>query len=212
MNVPGDIYEQQILSGTMGRLRSRTVKEIEKEDIEKYKQLYSMAEAAFKDEDNRYNRIEDTAHKYVPVMIFLVSAECYLAKWILDNLIPPKSVLDVLGMAFIALAFVSLIIGVGLLFRSFRFEDVRLFRPDQDDIAFFDRYDLATIYRAYAERFNIEREVNARITDRKARFRHWVYLMMFVSFGFLVLTGLTYVFYVCSLKCPNPNASQIFFC
>lgn len=38
-----------------------------KEETEKYKQLYSMAEAAFKDEDNRYNRIEDTAHKYVPV-------------------------------------------------------------------------------------------------------------------------------------------------
>lgn len=182
-----------------------------KEETEKYKQLYSMAEAAFKDEDNRYNRIEDTAHKYVPVMLFLVSAESYSAKWVLDNFIPPKGLLGMLGIAFIMVALVSLIIGVSLLFRSFRFQDVRLFRPDERDVVFFDTYDLPTIYRAYAVRFNNEREINSEITDKKARFRHWAYQAMLASFAFLILTGLIYVFHCCSLKSVNSDKSWIFF-
>jgi hypothetical protein len=210
MSAKPDSYEQRRVSGKMGKVRTQSSKEAEQEDVQKYKQLYSMAEAAFKDEDNRYNRIEDTAHKYVPVMIFLVTAESYLAKWVLDRLLPPKGLLDALGLLFIALAFATLIIGALLLFRSFRFEDVRLFRPDRDDIAFFDGYDLATIYRAYADRFNVEREVNAQITNKKANFRHWSYLMMFASFVFLALTGLSYVIQIWCSKSATSNDSWIF--
>jgi hypothetical protein len=211
MSVGSDDYEQRHISGAMGKVRFKGSKEIEKEETEKYKQLYSMAEAAFKDEDNRYNRIEDTAHKYVPVMIFLVSAESYLAKWVLDSFMPPKGFLGVFAISVSALGFLSLLVGALLLFRSFRFEDVRLFRPDRDDMLFFDKYDLSTIYRAYADRFNVEREVNARITDKKAKFRHWAYLMMFGSFICLALTGLSFVIQTCSLKCVNSDWSWIFF-
>jgi hypothetical protein len=211
MSALPDNYEQTRISGTMGKLRSQGSREIDKEETEKYKQLYSMAEAAFKDEDNRYNRIEDTAHKYVPVMIFLVGAESYLAKWVLDSFMPPKGLVDLFGLSVIALGFISLLTGALLLFRSFRFEDVRLFRPDRDDIAFFDKYDLSLIYRAYADRFNVEREINAQITNKKAKFRHWAYLMMFASFVCLALTGLSYVIQVCSLKCTNSDGSGTFF-
>jgi hypothetical protein len=212
MSSPSDNYGQRHVSGTMGKVRSRSTKEVEKEEIEKYKQLYSMAEAAFKDEDSRYNRIEDTAHKYVPVMIFLVTAEAYLTKWVLDGLVPPKTLLDVFGISVIALAFATLIVGAFLLFRSFRYEDVRLFRPDKDDVAFFDKHDLLVIYRAYAERFNIEREVNAQITNKKAKFRRWAYRMMFTSFILLALTGLIYVTHACCLKLANSNGAWIFLC
>ncbi len=159
-----------------------------------------MAEAAFKDEDNRYNRIEDTAHKYIPVMMFLVTVESYLAKWALDNLVPPRVFSDILGLFSITVALASLLYGIFLLFRAFHFEDVRLFRPDEKDVDFFEAYDLPTIYRAYAVRFNIERETNSRITDKKVKLRHWTYNMMLVSSAFLALTGFIYVVHSCFSK------------
>ncbi len=112
----------------------------------------------------------------------------------------------------IALAFATLIVGAFLLFRSFRYEDVRLFRPDKDDVAFFDKHDLLVIYRAYSERFNIERGVNAQITNKKAKFRGWAYRLMFASFILLALTGLIYVIHACCLKFANSNDPWIFLC
>ena len=77
------------------------------DETEKYKQLFTMAEAAFNNEESRYNRIEDTAHKYIPIMIYLVSAEAFLANWVFKNLFPLKNVLDYLGSLSILLAFLT---------------------------------------------------------------------------------------------------------
>jgi hypothetical protein len=173
--------------------RATVAEKTKKEETEKYQQLFLMAEAAFKNEDDRYSRLEDTAHKYVPVMLYLISAEGYFAKWVIDKLVPPKNCLDWLGTLFIVLALATLMISGGLLFRSFRFEDVRLFRPDEKVVKFFDTYDLSTIYRLYAVEFNKERDVNAQITEEKIKIRLWAYRLIVASFVFLILTGLVFV-------------------
>ncbi len=170
------------------------------DEIDKYRQLYSMAEAAFKNEDDRYNRLEDTAHKYVPVMLYLISAEGYLTKWVIDNLVVPESWVDLFGILFIMLALATLILSGGLLFRSFRFEDVRLFRPNDEVVKFFDMYDMDKIYRAYALEFNKEREINSQITEQKIRIRSWAYRLIVTSFVFLILTGAVFVIHSSSLK------------
>lgn len=189
--------------------RASAVEKTEKE-TEKYRQLFSMAEAAFNNEDDRYNRMEDTAHKYVPVMLYLISAEGYLAKWVIDSLVIPMNCLDWLGILFIIVALVSLILSGALLFRSFRFEDVRLFRPDDTVLRFFDDHDLATIYRLYAAKFNNEQEINSRITNKKVDIRRWAYRLIVASFVFLILTGAIFAFHSVSLKFMPVDASGNF--
>jgi hypothetical protein len=164
-----------------------------KEETEKYKQLYTMAEAAFRDEDNRYNRIEDNALKYVPVIVFLFGIGSFFAKWALEKLVHLQNWIEILAIMCIVLAFFSLIYAALLLLWSRRYGQVRLFRPDEQDVRFFDTYDLPTIYRAYADRFNEEREINARITDKKVERGNRVYDLIFTSFALFVFTGLIYV-------------------
>ncbi len=180
--------------------RSASIELAQEESIEKYKQLYSMSQASFRNEEDRYNRLEDTAHKYVPVMLYLISAEGYLAKWVMDKLVIPDSWLDIFGILFIMMSFATLICGGALLFRSFRYEDLRLFRPDEEVVEFFDTYDLSTIYRAYAIKYNKEREVNSQITEKKIKIRRWSYRLIVSSFVFLVLTGLVFIIHSCALK------------
>src|SRR5208283_1884561 len=144
-------------------------------------------------------------------MIFLVSTESYLVKWILDSLVPPKGLVDCLGIIFIAIAFVCLIASATLLFLSFRFESVNLLRPDDEVVTFFDIKDLPTIYRLYAIQFNREREANSKITEKKIWFRHRAYYTVLFSFLFLICTGVIYVIHSCSSKCSNSDGSWIFF-
>jgi hypothetical protein len=186
-----------ILTGAISRKdlyqREIAAEKANNDETEKYRQLFVMAEAAFKNEDDRYNRLEDTAHKYVPVMLFLISAEGYLAKWVIDKLVDPGCWLDGFGIVFITMALAALMASGGLLFRSFRFEDLRLFRPDDEDVNFFDTYELSTIYRAYAVKFNEEREINSQITKKKIEIRKRAYQLIVASFVFMILTGVVFV-------------------
>lgn len=186
-----------ILTGAISRKdlyqREIAAEKANNDETEKYRQLFVMAEAAFKNEDDRYNRLEDTAHKYVPVMLFLISAEGYLAKWVIDKLVDPGCWLDGFGIVFITMALAALMASGGLLFRSFRFEDLRLFRPDDEDVNFFDTYELPTIYRAYAVKFNEEREINSQITKKKIEIRKRAYQLIVASFVFMILTGVVFV-------------------
>ncbi len=75
-----------------------------KERVEKYRQLYSRAEAAFKDEENRYIRVEDVALKYVPILLFLFGVAGYFAKWILDEMIVCIDSLEVAAITCISIS------------------------------------------------------------------------------------------------------------
>ncbi|MEW6351756.1 MAG: hypothetical protein AB1646_22135 [Thermodesulfobacteriota bacterium] len=165
----------------------------DKEQVEKYKQLYSMAEAAFRDEENRYSRIQDQAFKYDPIILFLLGVAGFLAKWIRDELRTATDCWGCGAMTSLVLAFGCLIVAAFVLLVSRLYGKTKSFRPDQRDVEFFDAYDLTTLYRAYARRFHDETRTNAKITDKKARRVVWAHALICLSSGLLIITGLIWI-------------------
>ena len=175
------------------------------DETDKYKQLFTMAEAAFNNEESRYDRIEDTGHKYIPIVLYLVSAEAFFANWVFKNLFPLKDVLDYLGFLSILLAFLTLFVGIILLVWSFSFEDLSLLRPNQEVVSFFDKYELARIYRAYAVKYIKQLDYNTDITNKKINIRRWAYRFMMGSFVLLILTGVFYAVHLISTQIASSD-------
>lgn len=162
-------------------------------NTEKYRELYMFSKEAFKDEDDRYNRIEDKAFKFNTALVFLFGVWGFFAKWMFEELWPRSGAIDRMGVALIALAFLSLVTGCFQLLRAVRSRKVRSPRPKQKDVDFFEAHDLPDLYKAYAKEFNSARDYNADITDKKAGMLICVYEAIWASVLFIILSGLVYV-------------------
>jgi hypothetical protein len=79
-------------------------------DLEKYKLLYEYQKDQFEKEIERFRRLEDKATKYLSSMTIAMGAYLFLARWAIENTIPPKGPIEwcvVISMISTFVAFMS---------------------------------------------------------------------------------------------------------
>lgn len=121
------------------------------------------------EEINRFIRIDDKAAKYLSILTLVAAVSGFFGKWIIVNLIPPKSgaelALDIVGATLFIMIFVSWV----LIFNVLRIHTVTKMPLDDETIDFFDNNELVYIYYALALANKDALAENRRITNLKSK-------------------------------------------
>jgi len=158
--------------------------------MEKYKELYNLSKEVLREEQDRFNRIDEKASRYFPVLTLSAGASGFFGKWMIDNLIPPGTVLGWFLVATGALLFFSIFVSWSLIFSVFRMHQVEKIPLNSEMIEFFDDNRLLDIYYALSRGNKTALENNRKTTDRKSRMLYLGYKAIIVS-GFLLLMFLS---------------------
>ena len=170
--------------------------------MEKYKELYELSKEVLKEELSRFTRIDDKAAKYLSVLTLAAGAAAYFGKWVIDNLIPPKSSLEWVMVTLAALLCAAIFVSWFFIFNALRLHN--LTKPPLNDevIKFFDDNNMIDIYYALTKGNRDALKVNRDTTDRKSRRLYDGYNAIIVS-GFILVAFLS-LFVVHSWNNPKP--------
>jgi len=163
--------------------------------MDKYKELYAYSKEVLNEELGRFNRIDEKASKYLSALTLVAGASAFFGKWVIDNLIPPKTYLEwalVLAAALLGIAiFVSWI----LIFNSLRLHS--LIKPplNAESIKFFNDNEMIDIYYALAKGNKEALEKNRATTDSKSKKLYQGYLAINISGIILVVFLLIFIVY-----------------
>tara|TARA_R110002050_G_scaffold287828_2_gene439238 strand:- start:224 stop:742 length:519 start_codon:yes stop_codon:yes gene_type:complete len=93
-------------------------------DLEKFKILYEHQKNQFEKEIERFRRLEEKATKYFGSMTIAVGGYLFLARWAMENIIPPKNMIDWLVIISMAITFISFMSSWSFSFRATRLSDI----------------------------------------------------------------------------------------
>ena len=84
--------------------------------LENAKELYKLSKEVFKEEQERFNRLDEKASKYFTVLTVLLVIYGFFGKWIIENLKTPYSDIEKL---LILTNFILLLLILGSLYSVF---------------------------------------------------------------------------------------------
>lgn len=157
--------------------------------MDKYKELYELSKEVLKEELSRFNRVDDKAAKYLSVLTLVAGAAAYFGKWIIDNLIPPKTALEWILVIIAALLCASIFVSWFLIFNALRLHNVMKPPLNDETIIFFDDNRMIDIYYALAKGNRDAIKVNRDTIDRKSKRLYNGYNAIIVS-GFILVAFL----------------------
>jgi hypothetical protein len=145
------------------------------------------------EEISRFIRIDDKAAKYLSILTLVAAVSGFFGKWIIVNLIPPKSgtelALDIVGATLFIMIFVSWF----LIFNVLKIQGIKTLPLDDETIKFFDNNELVDIYYGLARGNKDAFEENGKITDLKSRKLHYGYISILCSVVLLAFFLLIFV-------------------
>lgn len=160
---------------------------------EKYKVLYELSKEVLKEDDDRNKLIEDKAAKYFPGLVVMFGGFGFFAKWTLDILFPPRSLLDDILLLVIALITVLLLTASYLIFAVL---NQRRFLTRPVDVEFFDNNnELAAIYRSLSEENRSALLANRCNTDKKSNLLSWAHRAILVAITLFTALLVLYFFH-----------------
>jgi hypothetical protein len=155
--------------------------------MEKYEELYNLSKEVLKEEEARFNRIDEKASKYFPVLTLMAGASGFFGKWMIDNLIPPETTLGWFLVTTGVLLFLSVFVSWSLIFSVFRMHQVEKIPLNSEMIEFFNNNELLDIYYALTRGNKSALENNRKTTDRKSKILSHGYRAMIISGLLLIL-------------------------
>jgi len=155
--------------------------------MDKYKELYDHSKDVFKEELNRFKRIDIKATQYLTVLTLLIGAAGYFGKWLIDYVIPPNTFLDWSLLLIGILILFSLIVGWYLNFVVLKLQNLLKIPLNDETIEFYSNNKLIDIYFAMSKGFKESLNHNRKITNKKAKYLAYGYKSIIVSVSFLVL-------------------------
>jgi len=169
--------------------------------VEKYKELYDLSKEVLKEELSRFTRVDDKAAKYLSVLTLVAGAAAYFGKWVIDNLIPPKTVLEWALVIIAAFLCATIFVSWFLIFNALRLHNLTKLPLNDETIKFFDDNRMIDIYYALAKGNRDALKVNRDTTDLKSRRLYHGYKAIIVS-GFILVAFLS-LFVVHSWNSPK---------
>jgi hypothetical protein len=161
-------------------------------ELDKYKELYDLAREATGQTERRFDTVESKAAAYLSVLTALVGAGGFFAKWVADELLPPKQFLDwcLVGLAVATLAFLSA--AWLLVFGALRVSRIRVLALGQDTLEYFRQNTLVDIYYAMAKGFADAWAVNNDVNAKKLRKLTFAYRIIIVLVALVLLFSVLY--------------------
>lgn len=160
-------------------------------EIGKYKELYNLSIKVLKEDHERFIRIDDKAVKYLSVFTLLIGIYGFFTKWIIENIIPPESFLDLL------LILISLILMASIYYTwliIFKIIKIKPLYKMPIDVEFFDKHDLFNIYHALARGNKEALNKNMEVTNKKAELLdkgyNWINITVIIIIIFSILFGI----------------------
>src|SRR5208283_5521963 len=92
--------------------------------MEKYKELYNLSKEVLNEELSRFTRIDDKAVKYLSVLTLVAGISGFFGKWIIDNLIPPKTGTEWALVILAFLLFIMIFVSWSLIFNVLRLHNI----------------------------------------------------------------------------------------
>jgi hypothetical protein len=158
------------------------------QDLEKMKLLYEFAKEGFKEQDNRWNGIDDKAAKFIPVIGLMLGGAGFFGNWLMEKkLIPPQNTLDWLALACTLVVFMTILCSWVQILRVLKVRACKIISIEDDTVDYFCSKNLRTIYIGYANRFLREAKINKNIVDVKLKGLIYAYYGIVVTAFLLVL-------------------------
>lgn len=169
--------------------------------MEKYKELYNLSKEVLNEELSRFSRIDDKATKYLSILTLVAGVSGFFGKWLIDNLIPPKTTTEWELVILGALLFIMIFVSWFLIFNVLRIHTIIKMPLDAETIDFFDNNELIDIYYALAKGNKDALEENRKITNQKSRRLYHEYISIIIN-GIILILFLT-IFVVHSWNEPK---------
>jgi hypothetical protein len=166
------------------------------EELEKYKELYILSLEVLKEEQTRFNRIDDKASKYFSVLTILLGILGFFGKWVINNFIPPKSTLEYLLIILAILLSLSVLFSWFLTFKVFKIHYLKTIPLDSNMFDYFKDNKLIDIYYGLAKGNKNAFEDNCKITDYKSLMLTYSYKIIIVSVFLVCLFTFFYGFHI----------------
>lgn len=155
-------------------------------DDQKYKDLYHYHRDQFNSENDRYNRLEDKATKYLGAITVTVSAYVLLVRWSSDSIFPPDGFWDWLAVISILLTFAAMASSWSFIFRSIKLQDNKKMPVGNEITEYFHDNERATIYLGLAKKYAEATDAKEAEYDKK---------LIYVRKGYLeiIFSGLCFI-------------------
>lgn len=157
--------------------------------MEKYKELYDLSKEVLNEELNRFTRIDDKAAKYLSVLTLVAGAATFFGKWLIDNLMPPKTALEWILIIVAFLLCVMIFISWCMIFNVLKLHDVTKIPLNDETIKFFDDNELVNIYYALAKGNKEALAKNRITTDLKSK-------QLYMGYNAIIACGLCLVLFL----------------
>lgn len=172
--------------------------------MENYKELYSLSKDVFKEEVERFKNLEEKASNYLSVLTLLLGVAGYFINWLLNSLIPPQNLLDVMLLGIGSFILLSLLVAWFSVFSALKSYKVMVIPLNQAIIDFFDTNKMVDVYYYLSVQMKDMREVNRKRFNQKGRWLNVGYNSMRVSVICLIIFGVVFTYY----KWQKPQTSE----
>ena len=169
--------------------------------MEKYKELYELSKEVLKEELNRFARIDEKAAKYLSILTLVAGAAAYFGKWVIDNLIPPKTAMEWVLVIVAAILCAAIFVSWFLVFNSLRLHNVTKPPLNDEVIKFFDDNEMTDIYYALTKGNKEALIVNRDITNRKSK-------RLYHGYNAIITSGFVLVAFLCLFVLHSYNNSK----
>jgi hypothetical protein len=169
--------------------------------MEKYKELYNLSKEVLNEELSRFARIDDKAAKYLSILTLVAGVSGFFGKWLIDNLIPPKTTTEWALVILGAFLFIMIFVSWFLIFNVLRIHTIVKMPLDAETIDFFDNNELIDIYYALAKGNKDALAENRKITNQKSQRLYRGYVSIIIS-GIILALFLA-IFVIHSWNGPN---------
>jgi len=138
-------------------------------DLEKYRELYTLAWRVYEEEQSRANRHDAKAATLLSALTLFIGASGFFGKRVIDFGTPPHGQLQWGVVVLYSFLFVSLLVAWVLTFRAFSLSTMRKAPLNEGMVRAFKDHRLVDVYYSMALKLSSEHKRNAATVDRKMK-------------------------------------------
>jgi uncharacterized membrane protein (DUF485 family) len=157
--------------------------------MEKYKELYQLSKEIFNEELNRFIRVDEKASKYLSVLTLIAGLTAFFGKWMIANLIPPKSPLEWSLIIMATVLFAAIFLSWVYIFNALRLHSLTKPPLNDETIKFFNDNEMIDIYYALTKGNKDALIENRRTTDKKSK-------MLYRGYNAIIVCGLLLILFL----------------
>jgi hypothetical protein len=163
--------------------------------IEKYKELYELSLGVLKEEQDRFNRIDDKASKYFTIVFFLLGIYGFFGKSIIDKIRFPFSNFEWFLIILAIIILIILTISFFIIFKALRIQRLKVIPLTLEMIKFFQDNKLIDIYFALTKGNEEAYRENLEVTKYKAKMLNIGYILINTTVVLLIIFSICYLIY-----------------